>query len=121
MLFTTVQVCRMAGCSYRQLDYWVRCGAIRPDAEARGSGSQRGFTARQVEIVGVMAQLAGLGVPVRMLGEVAGALAELPELEGLVLVRLDGTVASIESLDDLGDGWVVALSTAVDGVTACVA
>ena len=27
--------------SYRQLDYWVRCGSIRPEQEAAGSGTRR--------------------------------------------------------------------------------
>jgi DNA-binding transcriptional MerR regulator len=35
-------VCRLAGISYRKLDYWDRTGIVSPSiASARGSGSQR--------------------------------------------------------------------------------
>lgn len=36
------QVCKIVDISYRQLDYWARTNLIRPSiADARGSGSQR--------------------------------------------------------------------------------
>lgn len=43
--FTALEVCRAAGCSYRQIDYWVRTGAMVPSVqEATGSGTQRLFS-----------------------------------------------------------------------------
>lgn len=36
------QACKIAGITYRQLDYWTRTGLVVPSlAEARGSGTQR--------------------------------------------------------------------------------
>lgn len=48
-LYTTNEVCRLTGASYRQLDWWVRTGRIVPEVSAEGSGSTRGFTDEQIE------------------------------------------------------------------------
>ena len=50
-LLTSAEVCRLAGCSYRQLDYWCRNGWISPVIEAEGSGSQRLWGA---EVIGII-------------------------------------------------------------------
>ena len=42
-LMTSPQVCRVAGITYRMLDYWVRAGFITPVIAAAGSGSARLF------------------------------------------------------------------------------
>jgi DNA-binding transcriptional MerR regulator len=43
------QVCRLVGITYRQLDYWASTGLLRPSiADARGSGSQRVYSYRDV-------------------------------------------------------------------------
>lgn len=61
MMFTSNQVLRLAGCTYRQLDYWVRIGAIAPSRDARGSGSSRGFTLRDAATVRMCTVLFALG------------------------------------------------------------
>lgn len=50
-LCSTPEVCRRAGCSYRQLDYWTRIGAVVPLVRARGSGTLRGWTEPQADAV----------------------------------------------------------------------
>lgn len=67
------ELSRTTEASYRQLDYWTRKGIIRPDQEARGSGSQRGFGETEARIVKLVAALRVLyNMRLEMLGEVAG-------------------------------------------------
>lgn len=48
----TVDACTRAGLSFRQVDYWVRNGAITPSvAEAAGSGSRRLWNAHDVRML----------------------------------------------------------------------
>src|ERR1700749_4994387 len=56
-------VCALVGISYRQLDYWARTGLRRPSlAEARGSGTQRRYSYRDVLELKVIKQLLDAGV-----------------------------------------------------------
>lgn len=42
---SSTEVCRQAGVTYRQLDYWVRKGYVTPSlAVATGSGTHRRFS-----------------------------------------------------------------------------
>jgi DNA-binding transcriptional MerR regulator len=47
--YSSAQVCKLAGVTYRQLDYWVRQGLIEPTVAARGSGSKRRWTWDDIE------------------------------------------------------------------------
>lgn len=105
-MLSTVQVCRVAGCSFRQLDYWVRVGAVRPEIPARGSGTHRMFSSRQALVVAALTQMAELGVPVRIMGEAASVLEERSDLVGILLVGRDGSVVSIDQPGDLPSGWI---------------
>lgn len=60
-LFTSYQAASAAGISYRQLDYWVRIGLVRPARGAHGSGSQRRFAHRDVLLLAAVAELMRLG------------------------------------------------------------
>lgn len=46
-------VCRRAGVTYRQLDYWIRTGLVSPTVRAQGSGTIRLFD--DADIARVMA------------------------------------------------------------------
>src|SRR5436853_2311112 len=47
--FRGPQVCKIVGITYRQLDYWARTDLIRPSiADARGSGTQRRYSYRDL-------------------------------------------------------------------------
>ena len=50
---SSVQVCQMAGITYRQLDHWIRCGWIHPQGseDLPGSGYRRLWTHLDAEIV----------------------------------------------------------------------
>src|SRR5487761_1160163 len=61
--FRGPQVCTLIGITYRQLDYWARTGLLRPSvAEARGSGSKRLYSYRDVLELKVIKQLLDAGV-----------------------------------------------------------
>ena len=57
------QVCKIVGITYRQLDYWARTNLIRPSiADARGSGSQRRYSYRDLVDLKVIKSLLDAGV-----------------------------------------------------------
>ena len=57
------QVCKIVGISYRQLDYWARTDLVRPSlADARGSGTQRRYSYRDLVRLKVIKNLLDSGV-----------------------------------------------------------
>src|SRR6478672_260851 len=56
-------VCKIVGITYRQLDYWARTDLIRPSiADARGSGTQRRYSYRDLVDLKVIKSLLDAGV-----------------------------------------------------------
>jgi len=56
-------VCKIVGITYRQLDYWARTDLIRPSiADARGSGTQRVYSYRDLLELKVIKSLLDAGV-----------------------------------------------------------
>lgn len=110
------EAARRAGCSYRQLDYWCRTGAITPTVGANGSGSTRRWAPDDVALLRVFHLLAGLGAEQPVLFEVAAAVTSDPGLwDSTVLVTQAGLVVKLyrcETLADVGTaaGWVVDLA-----------
>lgn len=111
--FTSYQAARAAGISYRQLDYWVRIGLVRPARGARGSGSQRRFAHRDVLLLAAVAELMRLGGG----SEAAGRLAAY--LDGLDVVAWPSSLLVTSSTIEAGEmvgttsGWWVNLTAAV--------
>jgi DNA-binding transcriptional MerR regulator len=61
--FRGAEVCSVVGITYRQLDYWARTGLLRPSiADARGSGSQRRYSYRDVLELKVIKRLLDAGL-----------------------------------------------------------
>jgi DNA-binding transcriptional MerR regulator len=57
------QVCSIVGITYRQLDYWARTDLLRPSiSEARGSGSQRRYSYRDLLHLKVIKRLLDSGI-----------------------------------------------------------
>jgi DNA-binding transcriptional MerR regulator len=57
------QVCKIVGISYRQLDYWARTDLVRPSlADAKGSGTQRRYSYRDLVRLKVVKNLLDAGV-----------------------------------------------------------
>lgn len=61
--FRGPQVCTIVGITYRQLDYWARTGLLTPSiSAAKGSGSQRLYSYRDVLELKVIKQLLDAGL-----------------------------------------------------------
>ena len=61
--FRGPQVCSIVGITYRQLDYWARTDLVRPSlADARGSGTQRRYSYRDLVRLKVIKSLLDAGV-----------------------------------------------------------
>src|SRR5947207_7187851 len=61
--FRGPQVCSLVGITYRQLDYWARTDLLRPSiSEARGSGTQRRYSYRDLLELKVIKRLLDAGV-----------------------------------------------------------
>ena len=67
--YSSLEVCDMTGATYRQLDYWARCGNL-PDAPRGGPGSGRArrYTDDDVAVVRLLVALPRAGVDVTQLG-----------------------------------------------------
>ena len=64
--FRGPQVCKIVGITYRQLDYWARTDLIRPSvADARGSGTQRLYSYRDLVELKVIKNLLDAGISLR--------------------------------------------------------
>lgn len=66
-ILTANQACDVTGVTYRQLDYWVRLGVVEPAVPAHGSGTQRGFSLKQVAMLRCLGQLSAAGAGARQL------------------------------------------------------
>ncbi|MEA3076109.1 MAG: hypothetical protein QOF60_1017 [Actinomycetota bacterium] len=61
--FRGPQVCAIVGITYRQLDYWARTDLLRPSvSEARGSGTQRRYSYRDLLELKVIKRLLDSGI-----------------------------------------------------------
>ena len=116
-------VCKIVGITYRQLDYWARTDLIRPSiADARGSGTQRRYSYRDLVDLKVIKSLLDAGVSLhsarQAIGYLRSALGEdlasatlVLNGPGSVLVHNDG-----ELVDLLRQGQGVFSIVALDGV-----
>jgi len=60
--------CSAAGISYRQLDYWARTGLVEPSVRsARGSGSQRLYSFRDILVLRVVKRLLDTGISLQQI------------------------------------------------------
>ena len=61
--FRGPQVCKIVGITYRQLDYWARTDLLKPSIhEARGSGTQRRYSYRDLLHLKVIKRLLDVGI-----------------------------------------------------------
>lgn len=101
--YTSAEVCRLVGITYRQLDYWDRTGLLTPSvAPARGSGYGRRYDADDVLVLRVIGELRRIGVTVKspiMARAVAVLAAAPPGIAGMALLVAGDTVRLIP--DDL--------------------
>ncbi|HEX2048251.1 MAG TPA: MerR family transcriptional regulator [Acidimicrobiales bacterium] len=105
--FRGPQVCKIVGITYRQLDYWARTNLIRPSiADARGSGTQRRYSYRDLVELKVIKGLLDAGVSLQQarkaieylrhnLGEDIATASLVINGAGSVLVRTDGELVDL--------------------------
>lgn len=75
--FRGPQVCEIVGITYRQLDYWARTNLLRPSiSEARGSGTQRRYSYRDLLDLKVIKKLLDAGVSLKSARRAAAVLRE---------------------------------------------
>jgi len=81
-VFTSKEVQRLAGISYRQLDYWCSSGLIRPEErEGKGKGDFRLFTFRDIIGLKLIKRMKDAGVSLQALRKVQEAVQSLTESE----------------------------------------
>ena len=97
-VFTSEDLLRNVGCSYRMLDYWCRQGIL--NESAAGSGSTRRFSDLDVRVASAVAQLTRLGCRGAVLRSIAATLYERLESwagRGYLIARYDGSAEVSES------------------------
>ena len=125
------QVCKIVGITYRQLDHWDRPGLLSPSlAAARGSGTQRLYSYRDVVVLRIIKQLLDSGVTLQRARKAIeffrDSLGEDLAAANLVLGASDSVLArdGDELLDLLRGGQgvfnVIPLSGVVTDVEAAI-
>lgn len=57
------EVCRLAGITYRQLDYWARAGILKPSIrDSAGSGTKRLYSSADIKKARATGRLLHLGI-----------------------------------------------------------
>lgn len=82
------------GMNYRQLDYWVTKGYLRPTEKSPGSGNQRRFPHREYDVAQLMVRLRIVGVELRPAARLARDAIEAGQDR---IVLGDGLVISVEA------------------------
>jgi len=73
-----VEAARVAGITYRQLDYWARTGLVEPTVRgASGSGSQRLYGYQDILVLKVVKSLLDTGVSLQQIRAAVDQLREL--------------------------------------------
>jgi len=72
--FSSPETHRIAGISYRQLDYWIRTKLVRASKDAKGCGTRREFTYRDLVAVRAIAALKAAGVSLQAIRRVQAEL-----------------------------------------------
>jgi DNA-binding transcriptional MerR regulator len=97
--FRGPQACSIVGISYRQLDYWARTGLVSPELrEAKGSGTQRLYSFRDLVHLRVIRNLLDAGV-------------SLPKIRKAIQYIADELRTSLANVTLLSDGKSIYAAT----------
>ena len=81
--------CKVAGITYRQLDYWARTGLVVPSVrDASGSGTQRLYSFRDIVVLKVVKRLLDAGVSLQNIRKAIETLRQWGE-DDLATMTLD--------------------------------
>jgi DNA-binding transcriptional MerR regulator len=112
--FSGAAVCRITGVTYRQLDYWARTELVTPSvASAKGSGSKRRYSYRDILEVKVVKSLLDAGVA---LGRARQAVECLRDGLGVDLASASLVLTSSSSVLAASNGELVDLLRGGQGV-----
>jgi DNA-binding transcriptional MerR regulator len=98
--------CRAAGITYRQLDYWARTGLVEPSIRgAKGSGSQRLYSFRDILVLKVVKRLLDTGVSLQQIRTAIMHLHErgVEDLAQITLMSDGASVYECTSADEVID------------------
>ncbi len=114
--------CRVAGITYRQLDYWARTGLVTPGIRsAEGSGTQRLYSFRDILMLKVVKSLLDAGISLQQIRKAVDYLHRRgnQELAGVTILS-DGVsvfeCTSEHEVFDLLRGGQGMFAIAIDGV-----
>ncbi len=98
--------CQAAGITYRQLDYWARTGLVVPSIRgAKGSGSQRLYSFKDILVLKVVKRLLDAGVSLQQVRIAVSQLADrgVDDLASITLMSDGATVYECTSADEIVD------------------
>ncbi len=98
--------CSAAGITYRQLDYWARTGLLQPSIRAaRGSGSQRLYSFRDILVLKVVKKLLDAGVSLQQVRVAVSSLQNrgVDDLASITLMSDGASVYECTSTDEVID------------------
>ena len=98
--------CKAAQISYRQLDYWARTGLVEPSVRgAKGSGSQRLYSFRDILVLKVVKRLLDTGVSLQQIRQAITHLKErgVEDLAQITLMSDGASVYECTSADEVID------------------
>ena len=98
--------CSAAGITYRQLDYWARPGLLQPSIRAaRGSGSQRLYSFRDILVLKVVKKLLDAGVSLQQVRVAVSSLQNrgVDDLASITLMSDGASVYECTSTDEVID------------------
>ncbi|MEV8566532.1 MerR family transcriptional regulator [Streptomyces sp. NPDC051322] len=96
--------CAAAGITYRQLDYWARTGLVEPSVRpARGSGSQRLYSFRDVVLLKIVKRFLDTGVALQNIRTAVRHLRDrdTADLDLMTLMSDGATVYECTSSDEV--------------------
>ncbi|WP_418276829.1 MerR family transcriptional regulator [Isoptericola jiangsuensis] len=98
--------CRVAGITYRQLDYWARTGLVEPSIRpATGSGTHRLYSFRDVLVLKIVKRLLDTGVSLQQIRSAVTHLRErgVDDLAQITLMSDGASVYECTSPDEVVD------------------
>lgn len=98
--------CQATGITYRQLDYWARTGLVVPSIRsAKGSGSQRLYSFRDILVLKVVKRLLDAGVSLQQVRRAVGQLSNrgIDDLSSITLMSDGASVYECSSTDEIVD------------------
>jgi hypothetical protein len=89
---SVTELMSLVGCTYRQIDHWVRMGYVHAIGDAEpGSGNPRRFTPKDVFMARIVKTLQGFGFSGLPLGDAMLNIRSHFQAARLVYIQADGT------------------------------